>query len=857
MQVVINLNNPMRMKKYLSLLLLIFLPLLASAADPVNIDGIYYTLITKAKKAQVTSGAQKYTGNVVIPSTVVYNDETYDVVLIEDNAFNSSKELTSVSVPSSVTSIGKWAFAYCTNLTTVILADGVTTLEEHVFHACESLMSLDIPNSVTSIGNIAFAGCRSLSTIKLPENITVIRQSSFQNCVSLTSITIPANVKEIEKEVFNECTGLTSITIPEGVTTLGSQLFYKCTSLTTATLANSVTSIGNGLFNGCSALTNVTLPNGITQIPYATFRDCVALTTVNLPATVTTLGEFAFENCKELTSLQLPSGLTTIDSGAFLKCDKLTSMDFPSTLTTIGNQVFKDCSLLASAPIPEGVTAIGSEAFRNCAALTNIHIPNSVTTIGDYAFQNCTSATSLTIGSGLTMLSNYLFTNCSSLTSVTIPDNVTSMGSQIFRDCSGITQLTIGSGLKDLPNGSFRGCSSLTEVNIPSQVTIIYTEVFYQCTKLKTIILGSGIQSISALAFASCDALTDVYCYAKNPPSAYDKTPESQYTFKDSYIEYATLHVPAASMDAYKSKSPWSLFGEFVALADPDYTLTYYVDGELYKTYQVKEGATITPEPAPTKEGYSFSGWEGLPEVMPAHDVDVNGTFSINKYKLIYMVDGAEYKTYEVEYNTIVPREEEPTKEGYTFSGWSAIPQMMPAHDVTITGTFSVNKYLLTYLVDGVEYKKYEVEYGATITPEVAPTKEGYTFSGWIGLPETMPAHDVTVNGGFNINQYTITYVIDNEEYMKVLVDYGSIITPPDAPEREGYDFAWGDYPETMPAYDITIYGTYTTGIDAIMAGKDGHAKIYTLDGKLLNQAQKGINIVRMSDGTVRKVVVK
>ena len=123
----------MRMKKSLSLLFLMLLPLLASAA-PVEIDGIYYTLIAKAKKAQVTSGTNKYKGNVVIPATVAYEDVTYDVVKIEDNAFNSCKELTSVSVPGSVTDIGKWAFAYCSTLTTAILADGVTTLDEHVFH---------------------------------------------------------------------------------------------------------------------------------------------------------------------------------------------------------------------------------------------------------------------------------------------------------------------------------------------------------------------------------------------------------------------------------------------------------------------------------------------------------------------------------------------------------------------------------------------------------------------------------------------------------------------------------------------------------------------------------------------------
>lgn len=904
------------MKKSLSLLFLMLLPLLASAA-PVEIDGIYYTLIAKAKKAQVTSGTNKYTGNVVIPATVAYEDVTYDVVKIEDNAFNSCKELTSVSVPGSVTDIGKWAFAYCSTLTTAIIADGVTTLDEHVFHGCEALMSLDIPNSVTSIGNIAFAGCKALTSIKLPDDMTVIRQSSFQNCVALTTITIPAKVTEIENGVFDGCTALTTVNFPQSLTTLGNQVFKGCTSLATIALPNSLTTMGNGLFNGCTALTNVTLPNGITKINYDTFRGCTSLTTMDIPASVTTLGEFAFNGCTGLTSMQLHEGLTKMESGVFYECANLATINLPSTLTSIGGKAFMKCTSLTAVKLPEGLTEISSECFKGCTALTAITIPNSVTTIESYAFQNCSAATTLTIGSGTKQIWNYAFQGCSSLQEVTIPDNVIETGNQIFRECTGMTKLTIGTGLKQVSQGSFRECSSLTEVTIPDQVEIVSIEAFYKCAKLETVTLGRNLESISALTFASCDNLKDVFCSATTPPSAYDKSVESQYTFKDSYVEYATLHVPAASINAYKETAPWSDFGEIIALPNSEYKLTYLVDGEVYKTYYLKEGDAITPEPAPTKEGYTFSGWSEIPPTMPAHDVEVTGTFTIAKYKLTYMVDGEVYKTYDVEYEDIVPREPEPTKEGYVFSGWSEIPQYMPAHDVTITGTFTANKYQLVYYVDGVEHKRYELEYGATITPEpaptkegytfsgwseipetmpahdvtvtgsfaineytltyqvdgqvyktyqlkygatitpeAAPTKEGYTFSGWSGIPETMPAHDVTVTGTFAVNQYTITYMIDNELYATDKVDYGSVITPPTPPAREGYDFAWGDYPETMPAHDITIYGTYTTGINAIWAD-DSNAKIYTIDGKLLNEPQRGLNIIRMSNGTTKKIVVK
>ena len=845
----------MRMKKLLSLLLLMFLPMMASA-ETVQIDGIYYTLIPKGNVAHVTSGSTQYTGSVVIPSTVVYNDVTYNVDAIEDNAFKSCIGLTSVSVPGSVTKIGQWAFAYCTALTTATLADGVTKLDEHAFHACEALTAIDIPNSVTEIGNIAFSGCKALTSAKLSDNITVIRQSTFQNCTSLTTIDIPANVKEIELGVFNGCTALTTVNIPEGVTTLGNQLFKGCTSLASITLPNSVTTMGNGLFNGCTALASVTLPNSLTEINYDTFKDCTSLTTMDIPASVTTLGEFAFNGCTGLTSMQLHEGLTKMESGVFYECANLATINLPSTLTSIGGKAFMKCTSLTAVNLPEGLTEIASECFKGCTALTAITIPNSVTTIESYAFQNCSAATTLTIGSGTKQIWNYAFQGCSSLQEVTIPDNVIETGNQIFRECTGMTKLTIGTGLKQVSQGSFRECSSLTEVTIPDQVEIVSIEAFYKCAKLETVTLGRNLESISALTFASCDNLKDVFCSATTPPSAYDKSVESQYTFKDSYVEYATLHVPAASINAYKETAPWSDFGEIIALPNSEYKLTYLVDGEVYKTYYLKEGDAITPEPAPIKEGYNFSGWSEIPPTMPAHDVEVTGTFTIAKYKLTYMVDGEVYKSYELEFEQYIPYEPEPTKQGYVFSGWSEIPQYMPAHDVTITGTFTANKYQLVYYVDGVEHKRYELEYGATITPEPAPEKEGYTFSGWSEIPPTMPAHDVTVTGSFTINKYTITYMIDNELYTTEKVNYGAAITPPTPPARQGYEFAWGDYPETMPAHDITIYGTYTSGIQTIMAD-DENTRIYSIDGKLLSEPQKGLIIIRMSNGVTKKVVVK
>ena len=254
------------------------------------------------------------------------------------------------------------------------------------------------------------------------------------------------------------------------------------------------------------------------------------------------------------------------------------------------------------------------------------------------------------------------------------------------------------------------------------------------------------------------------------------------------------------------------------------YQLTYVLDGETFHTEKVIFGTAIVAPEVPVKEGYTFNGWADVPETMPAYDVTITGTYTINQYTLIYVVDGIEYKTMTLDYNASIIAETVPTKEGYTFSGWSEFPSTMPAKDVTITGTFSVNSYNLVYMVDGVEFNKTSIEFGSAITALEAPIKEGYTFSGWSEVPAAMPAKDVTVTGTYTINQYTLTYLVDGAEYKKVTLDYASAITAEAEPTKEGHTFSgWSEIPATMPAMDVTVVGEFSV---------NSYQVTYMLDGK-------------------------
>ena len=311
-------------------------------------------------------------------------------------------------------------------------------------------------------------------------------------------------------------------------------------------------------------------------------------------------------------------------------------------------------------------------------------------------------------------------------------------------------------------------------------------------------------------------------------------------------IAYGTVLVQkeALTKEGY-SFSGWSEIPETMPAKDVtitgsfsvnSYNLVYMVDGVEFNKTSVEFGSAITALEAPTKEGYTFSGWSEVPETMPAKDVTIEGTFSVNSYNLVYMVDGGEYNKTSVEFGSAITALEAPTKEGYTFSGWSEVPETMPAKDVTIEGTFSVNSYNLVYMVDGAEYNKTSVEFGSAITALEVPVKEGYAFSGWSEIPETMPAKDVTIEGSFSINTYTITYMVDGEVYATEQIAYGSAIVLKDAPVKEGYIFSgWSEAPETMPAADVVIEGTFTVdGIDAVVTNR--LVDVYTLQGVMVKR---------------------
>ena len=254
------------------------------------------------------------------------------------------------------------------------------------------------------------------------------------------------------------------------------------------------------------------------------------------------------------------------------------------------------------------------------------------------------------------------------------------------------------------------------------------------------------------------------------------------------------------------------------------YTLTWNFDGGKenatgYTTGTVKFGAAITkPSADPTKTGYTFGGWDKeIPETMPANNLTVKAKWTINKYTITFNTDGgSKIDPITQNYGTKITAPKDPTKTGYTFTGWDMeIPKTMPAENVTVTATWKINQYTITFDTDGgSKIDPITQNYGTKITAPANPAKEGYTFAGWSEkIPETMPANNLAIKAKWTINKYTITFNTDGGSKIDPITqNYGTAITAPADPTKTGYTFAGWDenIPANMPAKNMTIKAKWT-----------------------------------------------
>ena len=530
--------------------------------------------------------------------------------------------ITTVIIGDGVTSIGSFAFAYCSALTSLTIGNGVTTIADYVLNGCSSLAFIDVAannNFFSSADGVLFKKAKT-TLIQYPAT----KQGAY---------TIPEGVTSIVNRAFVGCSALTSVIIPEGVTSIGGPLFQNCINLTSIIIPESVTSIGENAFYGCRSLTSIIIPEGVTIINFG-----------------------VFQNCSDLTSVIIPEGVTSIGVNAFLGCSSLTSVVIPESVTSIGDAAFQNCSNLTSVVIPEGVTSIGSRTFINCHALTSVIIPKSVTSIGENAFVSCRGLTSVTVYWDEPLdINRNVFNDCQpNYVLLLVPQGSETVYSEadVWKEfyIEGISELTLtgscgmnltwtydmmtatltinGTGemtnyyrytlpwytfrnkiqtfvlsdeMTTIGDRAFYDCSNLRSVNIPESVTSIGIEAFYNCSSLTSIIIPEGVTSIGDLAFYECTGFTSITNLSVEPQNI------SADVFQSVNIANLPLYVRAASVDLYKDADVWKDFGSIEALK---FTVTFdSQEGSDVPQQAIEEGDNAVQPSNPEREDYTFGGW--------------------------------------------------------------------------------------------------------------------------------------------------------------------------------------------------------------------------------------------------------
>ena len=306
-----------------------------------------------------------------------------------------------------------------TQITSISLTDGVEHIPAYLCQDMTQLTSISMPYALMSIGSDAFSGCTALSKILFYSynKFRSIHARAFSGCTALTDIALPETLKEIHEHAFDGCTGLSHIRIPKNVTTLHPKAFHGCSSLTSIewcpadfksntdraifepiaaqvtkfTFAPSVVTVPSHLCQGMTSLSSVSLPDNITKIGDSAFRQCSSLNTVHFAHGLTSIGQEAFALCSSLTSIQLPSSVTSCYNMAFAHCTSLQTVQLSKNMSTLNYGLFKDCSSLQSIELPSSINFIGYEAFANCYKLTGIHHPTGKFRVAENALANCSA----------------------------------------------------------------------------------------------------------------------------------------------------------------------------------------------------------------------------------------------------------------------------------------------------------------------------------------------------------------------------------------------------------------------------------------------------------------------------------
>ena len=532
------------MKRIFTIFLTLFVASSVWAAT-FEVDGMYYYTISEneVEVANHLWDEDYYYGDIVIPSSVTYGGNNYNVTSIETEAFVNCTGLTSITIPESVTTIGDNAFRSCFGLTSITILSSVISIGTDAFEYCSGLTSITIPDGLdVSDARIYFTKNDKKYQVKNSKEVAVTGYDYYESIKYTGDIIIPSTVTA----------GNTY-----SVTSIEERAFYECLDLTSVTIPNSVTSIGDYAFSGCKSLTSITIPNSVTSIGKDAFRR-VPCVIYSGSAEGSGWGAYEVYGAKDDNFYYKDAEKTII----FRYIGNGGDVAIPNRVTAIEEDAFgiyyEDRSIITSITIPNGLDVSNAGiSFVKDGIHYNV-INNNEVSVG-YAESSLTDInipSAITAGNTFTVTSidDYAFSGYT-ISSIIVPDNVDISNASIRIEKDGIYYNVISNDEVSVD----RAESSLTEVNIPNMITagmtFAVTEIeeyaFSDCSNLKSVSIPSGVTKVEEGAFSGCTLLKDVTCLAAVPPTAYANSFEN-------YNGY--LYIPCESADDYDFASCWGSF---------------------------------------------------------------------------------------------------------------------------------------------------------------------------------------------------------------------------------------------------------------------------------------------------------
>ncbi len=525
--------------------LLMALTTLPVSAFDFEIDGIKYD-ITGANEVCVSSGGDRNTEVVVIPSEVTNDGTTYSVTSIGENAFKFGyrPKLTSVTIPASIKKIGSNAFSGCILLTEIHISDIAAWCGIEFANKYSNPLGLGYSNSrvVPSL----YLNGEKITELIIPEGVTDIKQYAFIGGRDLTSVDIPTTLKSIGNMAFDGCSSLTKINIHDIATwcniifedytdnplSYTHDLYLNGEKVTDLVIPDGVTSINKYAFYGCS-MTSVTIPGSVKEIYPQAFAECANLTSVHIND-IAAWCNIIFEdytdnplsythdlylNGEKVTDLIIPDGVTSINKYAFYGCS-MTSVTIPGSVKEIHPIAFTECTNLTSVHIndiaawcaiifEDNPLIYAHNLYLNGEKVTDLIIPDGVTSIEDYAFYGLNDVASVKLPASLTKIGNNAFVGCSGLSEITIPNSVTSIGKGAFV-CSDLTSAVFEDGETPLTLDVYIFASPSLERVYIGRNTDIYVGPIVDAPKLSQVTIGNTVTSLGRGLFATCTGLTSI-----------------------------------------------------------------------------------------------------------------------------------------------------------------------------------------------------------------------------------------------------------------------------------------------------------------------------------------------------------